>query len=108
MRHASQQLSLPSGRTLAATRLGNYAVRQAAEQSVLASGASLLGALAPLLVAVALPGPTWIAAVVAICALGVLGAGLATAVVGYRAAWALALVLGGCVVTAVGAWIRIT
>ncbi|HTU83968.1 MAG TPA: hypothetical protein VMF57_00265 [Solirubrobacteraceae bacterium] len=108
LRHASQQLSLPTNRNLAATRLGHYAVRRAAEQSALASGASLLGALAPLLIAVALPGPTWIAAVVAVGALGVLGVGLAGAVVGNRALWALALVLGGCAVTAIGALIKIT
>jgi len=108
LRHASQQLSLPGNRTLAATRLGRFAVRQAAEQSALASGASLLGALAPLLIAVGLPGPTWIAAVVAVCALGVLGVGLANAVVGNRAVWALALVLGGCAVTVIGALIKIT
>lgn len=46
-RHAAQQLSLPNGRNLAATRLGRYALRRAIEQSALASGASLLGALAP-------------------------------------------------------------
>jgi hypothetical protein len=108
LRHASQQLSLPTEHSLSATRLGRSALRRAAEHSALASGASLLGALAPLLIAVALPGPTWIAAVVAVCALGVLGAGLASAVTGNRATWSVALVLGGCAVTAIGAWIKIT
>jgi VIT1/CCC1 family predicted Fe2+/Mn2+ transporter len=107
LRHASQQLSLSAERSLAATRLGRQAVMQAVTQCLLAGAASLLGALLPLLIGAALPGPTWVAAVVAICALGVLGVGLATAVVGSRVTWAIALVIGGVGVTAIGAWINI-
>jgi hypothetical protein len=50
-------LSLPTNRGLAATRLGHHAVILAIGQCLLASGASLLGALLPLLIAVVLPGP---------------------------------------------------
>ena len=61
----------------------------------------------PLLIAAAAPGPGWFTAVIAIAALGVLGAGLATVVLGNRLRWATALVLGGVIVTAVGAWLKI-
>jgi VIT1/CCC1 family predicted Fe2+/Mn2+ transporter len=107
LRHASQQLSLPTDRSLAATRLGRHAVILAIGQCLLAGAASLLGALLPLLIAVVLPGPTWVAAVVAICALGVLGLGLATAIAGSQVVWAASMVFGGIVITGIGAWIHL-
>jgi hypothetical protein len=67
----------------------------------------MLGAFVPLMLATTLPGPTWVAAAVAIGALGVLGAGLATVVRGRQIVWAAFLVLGGVAVTAIGAWIKI-
>lgn len=105
LRHASRQLSLPTAEALAESKLGGRALRHACQQSALASGASMLGALVPLLIAAALPGPAWIAALVA---LGGLGLGLAIAVGGNRWVWALALVVGGVAVTAIGIWIKIT
>jgi hypothetical protein len=108
LRHASQQLSLSSDEGLAATKLGQDALRHALTQAGMASGASMVGALVPLLIAASLPGPAWIAAVVAVAALGGLGAGLATVVHGRQLVWAGALVLGGIAVTAVGVWIKIT
>jgi VIT1/CCC1 family predicted Fe2+/Mn2+ transporter len=107
LRHASRQLSLPSAESLVVTQLGRDAVRNAWQQCLLAMGSSLLGALGPLLIAAALPGPGWIAAVVAVVALAALGVGLATAVVASRVRWGLALALGGIAVTAIGAWIHI-
>lgn len=76
-------------------------------RAALAAAASTVGALAPLLLAAVLPGPGWIAAVIAIVALGFLGAGLATAVLGNRLIWTGALMLGGIGVTVVGAWLKI-
>lgn len=108
LRDAARQLSLPAGDRLNATDLGQRARRRALEQAGLASAASLLGALIPLLIAAALPGPGWIAAAVAICALGILGVGLATTVLGNRPLWSAALVAGGIAVTAVGVAIKIT
>lgn len=107
LRHASRQLSMSSESDLVATQLGRSALRGAAGQCGLAGAASMVGALAPLLLAAALPGPGWIAAAIAIAALGFLGVGLATAVLGNRLVWAAALVLGGIGVTAVGAWLKI-
>jgi len=108
LRHASRQLSLPDQEGLVSTQLGRDAIRHAAEQAGLASGSSMLGALLPLLIAASLPGPGWIAAVVAICALGLLGVGLAATVLGNRLVWASALIIGGVAVTAIGVWIKIT
>jgi hypothetical protein len=70
LRHASQQLSLPADHALADTALGRRAVIDAGSQAVLASISSMLGALIPLLIAIVLPGPGCIAAVIAIAALG--------------------------------------
>lgn len=108
LRHGSHQLSLPSDGDLANTRLGRNAVRHASEQCVLASISSALGALLPLLIAAALPGPGWIAALIAIAALGMLGIGLATAALGSKVRWTTTLVIGGIAVTAIGVWIKIT
>ncbi|HVW46760.1 MAG TPA: hypothetical protein VHA76_06895 [Solirubrobacterales bacterium] len=107
LRRASRQLNMSNERGLVETQLGRSALRSAVMQSAIAAAASMFGALAPLLLAAALPGPGWIAAVVAIVALGFLGAGLATAVLGNRLIWAAALVLGGILVTALGAWLKI-
>lgn len=107
LRHASRQLSLPSETDLLSTQLGRGALYESARNCALASAASLIGALAPLLLAAALPGPGWIAAIIAIVALGALGAGLATVVLGSRLRWATALVIGGIAVTAIGAWLKI-
>lgn len=107
LRHASRQLNMPSERDLVATQLGRSALHGAAGQCALAAAASMVGALGPLLLAAALPGPGWIAAAIAVVALGFLGAGLATAVLGNRLIWAGALVLGGIGVTLIGAWLKI-
>jgi len=108
LRRAARQVNLDNEAALVETRLGQIATRRALMQAALASGSSLLGALLPLLVAAELPGPGWIAAVVAICALGLLGVGLAWTALGNRLVWAAALVAGGIGVTAVGVWISIT
>jgi predicted membrane protein (TIGR00267 family) len=107
LRHASRQLNLGSEADLAATRLGQAARRRAVTQSGLAALSSLIGASLPLFLAAALPGPGWIAAVLSILALGLLGAVLAATVLASRVRWALALVGGGIAVTLVGAWLRI-
>lgn len=107
LRHGSRQLSMSSERALAATNLGRSAVRNAARQSMLAAAMSLLGALLPLLLAAALPGPGWIAAVVAVLALAGLGVGLAHVTLANRVLWGTCLLVGGVCVTAIGAAIHI-
>lgn len=108
LRRAAREVNMRDEGALASTELGQAATRHAALEAALASGSSMLGALLPLLIAAALPGPGWVAAIVAICALGVLGVGLAWTVLGNRLIWAITLVVGGAAVTAVGLWINIT
>jgi len=108
LRRASQQLSLPADHALADTALGRRAVIDAGSQAALASISSMLGALIPLLIALVLPGPGWIAAVIAVAALGALGVGLAQTVTGKPWIWGLALSAGGVAVTMIGLWIKIT
>jgi VIT1/CCC1 family predicted Fe2+/Mn2+ transporter len=107
LRRGARQLNMTSERRLARSDLGRLAVKHALGQCLLASGTSLLGALLPLLLASAVPGPTWIAAVIAVLALGALGFGLATVVLGSRAKWTASLLVGGTAVTIIGAWINI-
>lgn len=108
LRHAARQVNLDNEAALVDTRLGQIATRRALTQATLASASSMLGALVPLLIAAELPGPGWIAAVVAVCALGVLGVGLAWTALGNRLLWATVLIIGGVAVTGVGLWISIT
>lgn len=108
LRRAARQVNIPDEGALVATQLGRTATRRALQEAALASASSMLGALVPLLIAAALPGPGWIAAVVAVCALGALGVGLAWTVLGNRLVWAVALAAGGAAVTAIGLWINIT
>lgn len=108
LRHAARQVNLTNEAGLVSTRLGQIALRRALGQAGLASASSLLGALLPLLLAAALPGPGWVASAVAISALGVLGAGLAWTLLGNRLMWTIALVAGGAGATGIGLWIRIS
>ena len=108
LRHAARQVNLSNEGALVDTQLGQLAARRAVTQAALASGASMLGALVPLLIAAVVPGPGWIAAIIAVGTLGVLGVGLASTVVANRLAWAVSLIAGGIAVTAVGLWISIT
>jgi VIT1/CCC1 family predicted Fe2+/Mn2+ transporter len=107
LRFASRQLLGHEG-AQAKTQLGRRAILGAVAQAGAASVSSALGALAPLLLAAVLPGPGWIAAVIAIVCLGLLGIGLAQNVLANRLIWSLALIVGGIGVTAVGIWIKIT
>lgn len=107
LRHASRELSMPTETGLLDTELGRTALHKAARNCALASGASLVGALAPLLLAAILPGPGWIAAAIAVLALGALGVALARAVLANPVRWAVTLMLGGIAVTAIGAWLKI-
>jgi predicted membrane protein (TIGR00267 family) len=107
LRHASRQL-LHTEDALAKTRLGRRAIQDAVLQATAASVSSAIGALVPLLLAAVLPGPAWIAAVIAIVCLGLLGVGLAHNVLANPVIWSISLVVGGICVTTIGIWIKIT
>ncbi|MCX7520864.1 hypothetical protein OSC27_01080 [Microbacterium sp. STN6] len=73
-----------------------------------AAAASLLGAALPLFVGAVLPGPSWIVLVLTVGALGALGWTLGGLMVARRARWAIAMLVGGVIVTVIGVWLDIT
>lgn len=99
---AERQLSLTQSGRLAAGALGQQVIREATEAAVVASVASFIGAVAPLLVGVGLRNYRWTALAIAILALGALGASLATVTGGRRSVWIGALVVCGAAIAAVG------
>ena len=99
---AEHELSLSESGRLASGALGRQVAREAIEAALVASIASFVGAIVPLLVGVALRPYSWAALVVAITALGGLGASLATAVGGRRPRWVIAMMVCGGVVAAIG------
>jgi predicted membrane protein (TIGR00267 family) len=105
---ASRQLNMTEPGRLAATHLGRQAVKESAIAMAVAAGASLLGAALPLLVGAVLPGPSWIVLVLTIGSLGVLGWILGGLMAAHRARWAIAMLIGGVIVTAIGVLLNIT
>ncbi|MBN9121865.1 MAG: hypothetical protein J0I06_22445 [Planctomycetes bacterium] len=104
---AERELNLTSHGRLATTRLGRAVAAEAATAALVASLACFAGALIPLLVAAAIPRPTWLGIGVAIAALGVLGGILGWAVYGRPLRWAVLLTAGGGVLTAIGAQLHV-
>jgi predicted membrane protein (TIGR00267 family) len=100
--HAERQLNLTSRGRFATTRLGTTVLQDAAIAAVIASVSTFVGALFPLLVSAYFPRPVWLSIAVAVVALGLLGIGLAEAIVGSPIRWGAALVLGGVCVCLIG------
>jgi predicted membrane protein (TIGR00267 family) len=106
--HAERELNLTSAGQLATTRLGRAVRREAAVAALTASAWSFVGSLAPLLLGSALPSASWLALALGVAALGALGLLIARAVYGDPLRWAVAMTIGGLVVTAVGVQLNIT
>ena len=103
--HAERQLSLTSH--LAATRLGQAALRDTLWGAAISCACNFLGALLPLSVGALLPRFSWLAIAVGLLALGVLGAACARLTYGHPALWASALVVVGGLLTLAGLKLRI-
>lgn len=99
---AERELNLTVSGRLATGVLGRQVAVEAVEAALVASGFSFLGAVTPLLVGVVARPYSWAALVVAVGALGLLGASLAVAVGGHRVRWISALVGCGIIVAAIG------
>ncbi|WP_197021553.1 hypothetical protein [Cellulomonas sp. HZM] len=99
---SSRQLNLTQPGRLAATNLGRAVVRESALATVVASLASLVGASTPLLVGGLLPVPALVTIAVTIGFLGALGWVIGSVLAARRTRWAVAMLLGGVVVTVVG------
>lgn len=105
---ASRELNLTAPGRLAASQLGRQAALESTVAMAVAAVASLAGAAGPLLIGVVLPGPPWLVLVLAVAALGLLGWVLGAVLVSRRWLWALAMTVGGALVTVVGVILDIT
>jgi predicted membrane protein (TIGR00267 family) len=104
---ASRQLNLTAHGHLATTRLGRLAMDRSLLATAVACAASFTGATLPLLVGAALPGVSWVVAVLAVAALAGLGAFLGQLFAERPGRWAAALGCGGVAVTGLGVWLHI-
>lgn len=104
---AERELSFTHSGRLAAGQLGRQVAREAAEAAAIASGASFIGALTPLLIGAALAPYSWSALIVAVGALGALGGALAAAVGGRRRLWIITMMVMGIAVAAAGTYLNV-
>lgn len=100
---ASREINLAEPGALASTRLGAIVVRESALTAVVAATASLVGASGPLLLGTVLPGPSWLALVLSVVMLGLLGGVIATMFHGRRSTWVVAMLVAGTLVLLLGA-----
>lgn len=104
---AARQLNLTEHGQLATTQLGRAVRREALADATIGGIASFAGSLVPLLAAGAMPRYSWVAIVIAVGMLAVLGIGLARTVYGRPSVWAVALAVGGVLLTVVGLQLQI-
>jgi VIT1/CCC1 family predicted Fe2+/Mn2+ transporter len=104
---AGEQLNLPDDRPLSRTRLGRAALSNAIGEAAIAGGSSFIGAVLPMALGYVLPGPGWLAVALPVAFLGVLGVALARVTRGAPATWAGGLIVGGIVISAIGATLRL-
>jgi predicted membrane protein (TIGR00267 family) len=102
---AERELSMTN--RLAATSLGHEVLRDAVEAAAIAALAGLPGALLPLVVGAIATTAPWLAIVVAVGALGLLGAIVARTVGGSLLRWATVMMAGGVFVSLLGAILNI-
>jgi len=105
--NAEKQLNLMSHGRFAASKLGRDIFREAAAAAVVSSASSFLGALIPLTMAVLCPNSRWLAVLVALMGLALLGIGLAKAVSGNILHWSATLLVGGIAMSILGVQLRI-
>ena len=101
---SERQLNLTAGGRLATTRLGRAVLIETTTSAVVSSTCNFLGALIPLIAGTTF---SWLAIVVALLLLAVLGVGAARAIHGNPFVWALALVVAGGILTLAGIKFRI-
>jgi len=99
---AERQLNLTKHGQFATTRLGRAALIEAMVGALIASLSTFCGALLPLLVGAFMPQVRWLAIVVALLALGLLGYFLARMVYGHPLYWMIALTVGGILLALLG------
>lgn len=107
--HAEHELNLTAAGRLATTRLGRRIFLEGWQSAAVAGLCSFAGSFLPLLVAAVLPdGWRWVALLLGVAALGVLGAVIARAVDGHPWRWGIVMTIGGVIVIVVGVQLDIT
>jgi predicted membrane protein (TIGR00267 family) len=104
---AERQLNITTHGQLATSHLGKTVFWEGVAAAVISSLAAFLGALTPLTVAAVFPRHGWVSILTALVSLALLGVGLARVVHGRVLHWAVGLVLGGGVLSVIGAYLRI-
>jgi predicted membrane protein (TIGR00267 family) len=99
---AEKELNLLAHGSLAASRLGQQALRKAAAGAVVAALCGLVGAAVPLSLGAFLPGPSWLVLAVTIAILGLVGGFLVRSFHGQPLLWSAFLIVGGSAVTYIG------
>jgi len=100
---AERELNLLSHGKLATTRLGQQVLSESFVAACIASFCGLMGSAVPLLFGLFLPGSPMLGVAVTVGLLGILGAALARSFFGSPYLWALILMGGGLLLTAIGA-----
>jgi hypothetical protein len=104
---AERQLNVLRHGRLARSNLGRQVLLESLAGASLAALCSVVGAFTPMILAIAAPGPSWVGYIATIAILAGLGLALAKSFGGSLIAWAIALVLIGLCLTAVGTVLRI-
>lgn len=107
LRRAERQLNITTSGHLATGHLGRQVLRDAARSTAAVGVCSVAGALAPLLLAAAIPTVPWVSLGVAIGALGALGTVLAHAIGGNAVRWTTLMMIAGAILAAIGAQLDI-
>lgn len=100
--HAEQQLNLATHGKLATTRLGKQLLRETLWGVLVSSVFNFTGAILPLGTAMLFPQHQWIAILIALLMLLLLGMGIACLVYGSIIAWSFSLAIAGAVVAYIG------
>jgi hypothetical protein len=104
---SERQLNFTRSGRLLGSELGRAAACEAAEDAAVAGLSSFAGSFGPLLLGASLPAYHWLALVVAVCGLGVLGGTLARAVGGLPLRWASVSMVCGASIAGLGMELRI-
>lgn len=104
---AEKQLNLTRSGRLATSHLGRVVSREAMQAAAAASSASFAGSLFPLLLGALVPSFPWLAIVLAVVALAVLGAALARNIGGHLIRWTCGLAACGAVVAVAGIELKV-
>jgi predicted membrane protein (TIGR00267 family) len=104
---AEHQLNITGHGQLATSHLGKTVFWEGVTAALASSVAAFLGALLPLMIAAIYPRHGWASILIALIALALLGVGLARVVHGRVLRWSAGLVIGGGVLSVIGAFLKI-